>query len=141
MPRRTSIIGLTAMLAAIAGVPGADSQCTKFQGNASTNPTGPILDLVAGDYSGDFADPRCMYHDGVYYAYGTNNYNANRTNVPVATSMQFNKGWSFVDYHDTLPNAGAWTAKDENGDANVWDPSVFYVVSSDYISCKLNLRH
>ena len=79
---------------------------------------------------GYFADPRCLYHDGVYYAYATNNYKINKTNVPLASSNDFNSGWSFVDYHDILPDPGPWTAKDKDGNANLWDPSVAYVVGA-----------
>ena len=106
--------------------PEPSSKCTKFSGNANTNPSGPLLDAIRnGD---DFADPRCLYHEGTYYAYATNNYGINKTNVPLATSHEFNTGWSYVNYHDTLPDPGSWTKKDENGNAIIWDPSVFYVV-------------
>ena len=127
MPKHAILAALACTsLGTVAAEPTSKSECTKFPGSAKTNPTGPLLHLQNGN---DFADPRCLYQGGHYYAYATNNYNINKTNVPIAMSKKFNTGWSFVDHHDTLPDPGSWTKKDGNNNAKVWDPSVFHVVS------------
>ena len=108
------------------------SACTKFQGTLETNPSSFVIDLGENG-NDDFADPRVFHHDGTYYAYATNNFAANKTNVPLAMSKDFRKGWKWYNYHDTLPDPGVWTTAAQNGSGQghvVWDPSVAATVSS-----------
>ena len=101
------------------------SACNLYQGNHETNPT-------SENFPGDFADPCIIEYGGKYYAFGTNNFNIGQ-NVPVAMSDNFATGWKNLNLTTVLPDPGNWTYRDKNGNANVWDPDVNYIVSRDRV--------
>lgn len=74
--------------------------CTRFAGNLTTNPSGPL-------FPGSFADPDILLYNKTYYGYATNHYAGEKINVPVATSTDFRKGWQpLSNYTDCLPTTG-----------------------------------
>ncbi|KIV85148.1 hypothetical protein PV11_00880 [Exophiala sideris] len=79
--------------------------------------------------STQFADPAIIAHNGISYAFATNNkgVGADRINVQVATSTD-NKTWTLMDHHDALPHVGAW----ETG-AGVWAPDVVQVDDGSFV--------
>ena len=117
---------------------GANFTCPGLAADATTNPTAELLTFEPG--SGDFADPRALRYlnldspsGGPYYAYASNNYNGQMTNVPLAISTKsVNSGWSWSNDPDMLPAPGAWTTYDpDNPKINpaVDNPFVAEVVS------------
>ena len=106
----------------------AAQQCNKPQGSHSTNPTSAL-------FPANFADPSIIEVDGRYYAFATNHKPAHAggpfVNVPLATSTDFTTGWNFLDDnngHQVLPHPGAWTIKNEDGNAQVGAPDVNRIV-------------
>ena len=75
-----------------------------------------------------------MLNINLSYAYATNNWPTNHTNVPIAFSSDFRTGWQYVNWHDAFPYCPSWAAYDETnttnrGSCNIWDPFVAYYVS------------
>lgn len=79
----------------------------------------------------DFPDPGLLFHNGTWFAYGTNakRNNPNTTHIPVATSTDF-LNWTKVEGHDAMPDVGNWEMK-----KNHWAPDVIERVSCLYSRC------
>ena len=88
-------------------------------GNANTNPTGPLLIK-------SWADPSIIKVNNTFYSYATNHYKGGNTiNVPVASFVDFKSGWHVIDRLDALPFAGTWT---KQPNAQVWAPDINQLV-------------
>ncbi|THV76360.1 Arabinanase/levansucrase/invertase [Aureobasidium pullulans] len=89
----------------------------------------------------NFPDPAIVKHEGLYYAFATTNAagilaqahnmtlaDYGRSNIQMATSLDF-KNWTLLDSkHDPLPDLGGWVKRGFNEKhvpfANVWAPAV-----------------
>ena len=90
-------------------------------GNAATNPTGPLLEE-------SWADPCIIKLNNTHYSFATNRYRGEKTiNVPGASSPNLTHNWHVIDQLDALPFAGHWTTQP---DAHVWAPDVNQLVRS-----------
>lgn len=85
-----------------------------------TASTGPFSSLRGPVIRTNFPDPCVIYHDGVTYAFATNNRKEppELIHIQVATSYD-NETWNVIEGHDALPRAAAW----ETG-LRIWAPDV-----------------
>lgn len=74
----------------------------------------------------DFPDPGLLYHNGTWYAYGTNPHKNDplSIHIPVATSTDF-VNWTLHEGYDAMPTLGDWEVA-----VNHWAPDVIERVGS-----------
>ncbi|KAK5685933.1 hypothetical protein LTS10_002046 [Elasticomyces elasticus] len=157
---RGAIITAAVMLFVLAGVlggaiGGALAQKSQHAPSSSTpagspgNPPSPTSPVRAALID-NFPDPDLAFHDGVYYAFATNNaagvldraenlstYDYGVSNVQIATSLNF-LNWTLLNStHDPLNEVGAWVTPGltekapQIPKANVWAPSVIQRASDN----------
>lgn len=75
----------------------------------------------------NFPDPSVLYHDGITYAFATNNRQPDLIHVQVATSID-NETWSIEEGLDALPYLAPW----QTGRA-VWAPDVKHLPDGRFL--------
>jgi beta-xylosidase len=91
--------------------------------NDFTSVLGPVV-------TDNFPDPAIIYHDGVSYAFATNNRGIGpygMIHVQIATSTD-NQTWTVMEGVDALPSLGIW----ETG-AGVWAPDVVELDDGSFV--------
>lgn len=90
---------------------------------------GPFSSLRGPHITSNFPDPCVIYHDGITYAFGTNNRKIGPAHVHVQVAESTNnKTWTLQSHLDALPNVGPW----QSGRA-IWAPDVKHLPNDKFI--------